>query len=190
MSDIGDLMDEGKLQLVIDEHNVNFSQIIQACEDQMQLCTEDPQGNQAAICWLDEPNSDVFCRLSALTKTLLLYVSSQHLTQTLTGETSMSDHKKEMDEAETWGRNLTADEHTKRGPEHLRAKMKAASKKLISIRMDEDIIDRLKELAGDDGSYQRLLNQAVREWLDGRRMEDVLRQALREEFEAQGKKSA
>lgn len=102
----------------------------------------------------------------------------------------MVDHKKEMEEAEQWGRSLTADEKTKRGSEHLRARMKAASKKLISIRMDEDIMDRLKELAGEDGSYQRLLNQAVREWLDGKRMEDVLRQTLREEFEAHRKKSA
>ena len=31
-------------------------------------------------------------------------------------------------------------------------------------------------------------NQAVREWLDGKRMEDVLRQVVREEFEAQRKK--
>lgn len=104
----------------------------------------------------------------------------------------MVDHKKEMEEAEEWARGLKADENTKRGSEHLKAKMKTAarSKKLISIRMDEDIIDRLKELAGEDGSYQRLLNQAVREWLDGKRMEDVLRRALREEFEAQRKKSA
>lgn len=45
MSDTGYLMDEGKLQRVDEEHDVNLSQIVQACEDPMQLCVEDPQGN-------------------------------------------------------------------------------------------------------------------------------------------------
>lgn len=38
---------------------------------------------------------------------------------------------------------------------------------VVALRLDQDVLDELKELAGDD--YQPLINQALREWLDSRR---------------------
>lgn len=95
----------------------------------------------------------------------------------------MSDEiDKELEEAEQWARNLRPSGTTRRGREHLREKQRAAAakKKPITIRMDEDLLERFKALAGEDGSYQRLINQAAREWLDGHDMEATLRRVMQE----------
>lgn len=69
-----------------------------------------------------------------------------------------------------------------RGPEVLRDRLREASeqKEQLTIRLDADIVAQFKELAGPDGSYQTLVNRALREWLET----GGLRGLLREEIEA------
>ena len=62
-----------------------------------------------------------------------------------------------------------------------RAKKKAANKRQVTARFDAEVVERYQELAGD-GSYQRLMNQALREWLEKEQLEDVVRRVLREEL--------
>lgn len=57
----------------------------------------------------------------------------------------------------------------------------------ITIRLDEDIVDRFFQLAEQSGGsvgYQTLINSALREYLDGKapRIEDTLRKIIREEL--------
>jgi len=57
----------------------------------------------------------------------------------------------------------------------------------ISIRLDEDIVQRFFEMADDLGGktgYQTLINSALREYLDGKapKIEDALRRIVREEL--------
>ncbi len=64
----------------------------------------------------------------------------------------------------------------------------------ISIRLDEDILQRFFEMADDSGGetgYQTLINAALREYLDGKapKIEDTLRRIVREEI-ARAKKVA
>ncbi len=63
----------------------------------------------------------------------------------------------------------------------------AAGKTRITIRLDQDILDRLfqmVEASGGTTGYQTLINAALREYLDGKapRFEDTLRQIIREEL--------
>ena len=57
----------------------------------------------------------------------------------------------------------------------------------ITIRLDEDIIDRfaaMADRAGGSVGYQTLINSALREYLDGYapKFEDALRRIIREEL--------
>jgi uncharacterized protein (DUF4415 family) len=57
----------------------------------------------------------------------------------------------------------------------------------ISIRLDEDIVDRFFEIADASGGnvgYQTLINSALREYLEGKspKFEDTLRRIVREEL--------
>jgi len=57
----------------------------------------------------------------------------------------------------------------------------------ITIRLDQDIVDRFFEMAEASGGatgYQTLINAALREYLDGKapRFEDALRRIIREEL--------
>ncbi len=57
----------------------------------------------------------------------------------------------------------------------------------ITIRLDEDIVDRffkMAEASGGSVGYQTLINSALREYLDGKapRIEDTLRRIIREEL--------
>ncbi len=59
----------------------------------------------------------------------------------------------------------------------------------VTIRLDEDIIDRFLELtdrAGGSIGYQTLINSALREYLDGKapKFEDALRRIIREELKS------
>ena len=61
------------------------------------------------------------------------------------------------------------------------------SKSRITIRLDQDILDRFFELAEQSGGlvgYQTLINAALREYLDGKapKFEDALRRIIREEL--------
>jgi uncharacterized protein (DUF4415 family) len=57
----------------------------------------------------------------------------------------------------------------------------------ISIRLDEDVLQRFSEMADNAGGkvgYQSLINSALREYLDGKapRIEEALRRIVREEL--------
>ncbi len=95
---------------------------------------------------------------------------------------SKSDVNKELEEAEAWGRGLKPSSHTKRGSEHLKqrveqAKKKAKNKRAISVRLDEDVLDELKRLAGE-GSYQSLMNRALIEWCEAQHTKGLLQEQI------------
>jgi uncharacterized protein (DUF4415 family) len=59
----------------------------------------------------------------------------------------------------------------------------------ITIRLDEDIVDHfLKEAEASGGAtgYQTLINQALRQYVEGKapKLEDTLRRIVREEMRA------
>ena len=59
----------------------------------------------------------------------------------------------------------------------------------ITIRLDEDIVDRflqMVEATGGGAGYQTLINAALREYLEGKapRFEDTLRRIIREELKS------
>lgn len=96
----------------------------------------------------------------------------------------------ELDEAEAAMKASKPSPHMRRGEDakQWRAqKRRAAQKQSITIRFDADIVDRFKELAGEDGSYQRLMNQAAREWLNGHDLEDTMRRIMVEVLDARDK---
>ncbi len=62
----------------------------------------------------------------------------------------------------------------------------------ITIRIDDDLIEWFREQvnAAGGGSYQALINQALREYVSSKSepLEDTLRRVLREELPGYGKK--
>lgn len=64
----------------------------------------------------------------------------------------------------------------------------------ITIRIDDDVLEWLRAQvhAAGGGSYQTLLNQALREYMKSKHepLEDTLRRVLREELPGYGKKKA
>ena len=62
----------------------------------------------------------------------------------------------------------------------------------ITIRIDDDVLEwfRAQAHAAGGGSYQTLINQALREYMSSKRedLEGTLRRVLREEFPGYGKK--
>ena len=59
----------------------------------------------------------------------------------------------------------------------------------ITIRLDQDVVDRffqMAEASGDATGYQTLINRALREYLEGKapKFEDTLRRILREELKS------
>lgn len=63
------------------------------------------------------------------------------------------------------------------------------SKARITIRIDQDILDRFLKMAEESGGatgYQTLINAALREYLEGKapRFEETLRRIIREELKA------
>ena len=63
------------------------------------------------------------------------------------------------------------------------------SKTRITIRLDQDIVDRFFRMAEESGGttgYQTLINAALREYLDGKvpKFEDTLRRIIREELKS------
>lgn len=56
----------------------------------------------------------------------------------------------------------------------------------ITIRLDNDVIEHfqgIEDRAGG-GNYQALINDALREYIQGARLETVVRRAVREEVKA------
>jgi uncharacterized protein (DUF4415 family) len=65
----------------------------------------------------------------------------------------------------------------------------AEGKTRITIRLDQDIVDRffgMAEASGGVIGYQTLINAALREYLEGKapRFEDTLRPIIREELKS------
>lgn len=59
------------------------------------------------------------------------------------------------------------------------ARRKAAQQKQrITIRVDGDVLDEFKELAGEDGNYQTLINIALRQWLEAQGLKELLKKDL------------
>ncbi|MFZ0396365.1 MAG: BrnA antitoxin family protein [Terracidiphilus sp.] len=59
----------------------------------------------------------------------------------------------------------------------------------ITIRLDEDLVDhflRQADASGGDKGYQTLINEALRQHVDGKapQLEDTLRRIVREEMRA------
>jgi len=59
----------------------------------------------------------------------------------------------------------------------------------ITIRLDQDIVDRFFRIAEESGGtagYQTLINAALREYLEGKapKFEDTLRRIIREELKS------
>lgn len=96
---------------------------------------------------------------------------------------SSNKHAKQIEEAEQWAAKQKPGKNTKRGSQHLKvrieeAKKMAKKKKMISVRIDEDVLDTLKSLAGEDGSYQSLLNRALIEWCEAQRTAGLLQEHI------------
>jgi uncharacterized protein (DUF4415 family) len=56
----------------------------------------------------------------------------------------------------------------------------------ITIRLDNEILDHFRKRAHDmgGGNYQTLINDALREYIRGARLEKIVRQAVRQEVGA------
>jgi len=71
----------------------------------------------------------------------------------------------------------------------VQAESEPEGKVRITIRIDQDIMDRFLQMAEASGggtAYHTLINAALREYLDGRapRFEDALRRIIREELKS------
>jgi hypothetical protein len=53
------------------------------------------------------------------------------------------------------------------------------AKSKITIRIDSDVLEQFRQMVPEGQGYQRLINQALREWLMTRDLRDVVRQELR-----------
>jgi uncharacterized protein (DUF4415 family) len=58
----------------------------------------------------------------------------------------------------------------------------------ITIRLDNEILDHFRKLVHQmgGGNYQTLINDALRDYIRGVRLEKVVRQAVREELRGAG----
>ncbi len=97
---------------------------------------------------------------------------------------SMSDAEKhELEELEEAARETSLDEiETEQGYEAFRERMRDAAerKQQVTIRLDADIVATFKELAGEEGSYQTLINRALHEWLEARSVRGLVSEAVDE----------
>jgi hypothetical protein len=70
----------------------------------------------------------------------------------------------------------------------MKNKYTSGNKTRITIRIDDDVLDwfRGEAEAGGGGSYQTLINRALREYILARdqSLEEILRRVIREEFSA------
>ena len=57
---------------------------------------------------------------------------------------------------------------------------RAGVKERITIRIDQDVLERFKELAPQGQGYQSLINEALRDWLSARGVKELIREELEE----------
>ena len=65
----------------------------------------------------------------------------------------------------------------RRGPEARKQRFEAA-KKRSAIRIDEDVLDQFQQLTPQAQDYERLINQALREWLSAQNIKELVREEL------------
>ena len=51
----------------------------------------------------------------------------------------------------------------------MRGRFNRSNKRPVTIRLDAEIIDYFKKIAGDGGRYQAEINRALREWIAAQR---------------------
>ena len=66
-----------------------------------------------------------------------------------------------------------------RGAEARRQRFEAAQRRQV-IRIDEDVLDEFRQLTPDAQDYERLINQALREWLSAQNVKELVREELHE----------
>jgi len=66
-----------------------------------------------------------------------------------------------------------------RGPA-ARHQRRATAKGRITIWIDHEVLDQFKQLVPDGQGYQRLINQALREWLTAQGVKELVRESLQE----------
>jgi uncharacterized protein (DUF4415 family) len=57
---------------------------------------------------------------------------------------------------------------------------RAGVKERITIRIDQDVLERFKELTPQGQGYQSLINEALRDWLSARGVKELIREELEE----------
>ncbi len=68
-------------------------------------------------------------------------------------------------------------EQLQRGTE-ARQHRRDMAKSKITIRIDGDILDQFKAMVPDGQGYQRLINQALREWLEAKGIKALIQEEL------------
>lgn len=104
----------------------------------------------------------------------------------MSSRNSESDERR-LEQIEEEARKVPEDRETLgRGPDVLQERLAQAAqrKKQLTMRLDQDIVSRFKDLAGPDGSYQTLMNRALHEWLDAQSVGGLLQSRLEELDEA------
>ncbi len=66
-----------------------------------------------------------------------------------------------------------------RGADARRQRFEAAQRRQV-IRIDEDVLDEFRQLTPDAQDYERLINQALREWLSAQNVKELVREELHE----------
>jgi len=84
-------------------------------------------------------------------------------------------------------KNAPFSRDVQRGTKARRQRLKAAVKR-FAIRIDEDIPEQFQQLDSTGTGYERLINQALREWLSASGIKELVREELRDiVFEALSK---
>lgn len=68
-------------------------------------------------------------------------------------------------------------ESMRRGPAG-RQERREVTKHKITIRIDSDILEQFKDMVPEGQGYQRLMNQALREWLMAQGVTELVREEL------------
>lgn len=92
-----------------------------------------------------------------------------------------AEEEQQLEETERIAREASPkDLETERGYEAFRERMREAAerKQQVTIRLDADLVASFKELAGEEGSYQTLINRALHEWLDARSVRGLVEEAV------------
>ncbi len=76
-------------------------------------------------------------------------------------------------------RNAPVSRDVQRGTKARRQRLEAAIKR-FAIRIDEDILEQFQQLDSTGTGYERLINQALREWLSARGVKELVREELQD----------